>query len=1835
MSKFTSRLSLAIAFCFMMVLNAMANDSDIVNCNRAWKVVVLGSSTAYGTGASNVDSSWVGKFTAYVKRKNSQSQVYNFGIPGFTSYQNLCPTGFTAPANRPAVNSSFNITAALAIHPDAIIINMPSNDAANDYTIAEQQANFERAIRLADSAQVLVWVSTTQPRNNMSAAGTANLTGMRDWILTRFGDKAVDFWSTVANGDGTISNYYDYDYVHVNDLGHDLFYKRIKAESILDSLCIRTTPTLVARAGSDITITTPANSANLDGRASYSSLGGTITSYQWQFISGPQAAQISAPASALTSVTNLIEGRYSFALTVTDNGSRIKSDTVDIIVTSRILIDFGPEASGTPDTNGNYWNNISETQPGIKLSNAVTTANIATAISLQVINRIDGTFNTGGPGTNTGNSIGVVGDYPATATTDFSFTESSATDGQWKLSGLQTTKQYTIKFWGARSASDDRIIQIKRADQTTWQEYNGANNSIYNNAAVFTFSGKTTMTFDIKTKSGSPFGYISLIDITRTSPLQSLNIAPAARANDITVPLPATSGVLDGSGSSDDDGSITAYQWSQTSGPSTAGFSASTSAITTINNLVEGIYTFNLMVTDDSSASATTRVTVTVNSRVLFDFGPELTAGADASGKYWNNISNGLPGVKVSNAVTTGNTATPISLEIINRIDGTFNTGGPGTNTGNSVGQVGDYPSSVTNDFAFAHTSSSDGSWKISGLDSTKQYTIKFWGTRSVSDERTIRIKPSDDSLWQEYEARNNTDYNNAAVFTFTNKTQQTFDIRVKDNSAFGHISLIDIKYTNPPVICTPAINIISDQTSATCQGTAIRFSASTTSGGVLPAFQWKKNNVSIAGATDSVYVVSSLNNNDSITCELTAGTNCGPGVIATSNIIVAAVLAPVNTGIVSGPADVCPFIATSNNAVYSIAPIAGVSLYNWTVAAGATIVSGQGSNTIAVSYSSNLIDAGNISVVAAGCSNNIASSLPLTKNIPAVPGAITGPTSACGYLGTNTQAVYSIVAVPFASSYMWVAPANATIVSGQGTNSISIVFNPGFTTASLTVRAVSNCATSEPASMIISTSVISSPGIISGPAEVCAYIGTGNAVYSIRKVNGAASYIWVTPAGATITSHPAGTGINDTIINVSYNSGFVSGSSISVQAAGCILSPASSLAIVTTAPATPGAISGPTEACAYIGTNTVATYIIRKVAGANAYSWTVPAGITVSAHPSGTGINDTTIQVLYSSGFTSGNLISVKAVSCLTSNASSIAISVTAPARPGTISGPTDICTYVGTGLIATYNIRKVTAARSYNWTVPTGVTVSSHPAGTGANDTIIKVTFNSSFVSGTAITVTAVSCIAGEASSLAILKVAPATPGAISGPANACGYVGTTNTAIYSIRKVTGATSYSWTVPTGVTVSSHPAGTGANDTTIKVTYNSSFVSGSMISVQALNCLTSAASTITIQRPLPPAPGAITVIVSPCTYQNYQPMGAFSVVRVPGITYNWTVPAGSAVYHGSLTGAADTVGIVFPSNFIGGTISVTASNTCGTSSSSSSIAVTVSVPATLSLNLSGPSNPCPYMGSTTGAIYKVGKVANAQTYTWTVPSSGVSVVHPNGAGINDTIIIVNYSTAFSSGSISVSANTTCGSTPVKSIALTKAAPATPGTITANLLATCPLRKYTFTIGVLPANATSATWTLPAGTTIISGQGTATITVTFPASTLIAAISVAGKNYCGTGSAAKTLSVVLPVCTSSSRGSNTEASPEFTKTKETLPGALEITAMPNPTYTAFSFVVKSNDQQTPLLLRITDVRGKLIEMKTGILAGQTITLGANYQKGVYIGEFIQARQRTIVKLVKL
>ncbi|MDQ6845616.1 MAG: PKD domain-containing protein, partial [Bacteroidota bacterium] len=97
-------------------------------------------------------------------------------------------------------------------------------------------------------------------------------------------------------------------------------------------------------------------------------------------------------------------------------------------------------------------------------------------------------------------------------------------------------------------------------------------------------------------------------------PPPSTNQPPVANAGgDQTITLPVNTVTITGSGT-DPDGTIASYLWTQISGPSSAGIVNSNLPTVTLNNLLQGVYQFQLKVTDNAGATNTDVMQVTVNA---------------------------------------------------------------------------------------------------------------------------------------------------------------------------------------------------------------------------------------------------------------------------------------------------------------------------------------------------------------------------------------------------------------------------------------------------------------------------------------------------------------------------------------------------------------------------------------------------------------------------------------------------------------------------------------------------------------------------------------------------------------------------------------------------------------------------------------------------------------------------------------------------------------------------------------------------------------------------------------------------------------------------------------------------------------------------------------------------------------------------------------------------------------------------------------------------------------------------------------------------------------------
>ncbi len=170
-----------------------------------------------------------------------------------------------------------------------------------------------------------------------------------------------------------------------------------------------------------------------------------------------------------------------------------------------------------------------------------------------------------------------------------------------------------------------------------------------------------------------------------------------------------------------------------------------------------------------------------------------------------------------------------------------------------------------------------------------------------------------------------------------------------------------------------------------------------------------------------------------------------------------------------------------------------------------------------------------------------------------------------------------------------------------------------------------------------------------------------------------------------------------------------------------------------------------------------------------------------------------------------------VYTISTNSANAVSLNVGFTSPA--GAISGSAS----VNAGDSGdTYSISSVSGATTYTWTVPTGATITS-----GQGTTSITVNFGCSATSGT-ITVTPSNAGGtGGSSSLAVAVTDVGAAGSISGLSTV--WHGQTSVT-YSIASASGATTYTWTVPSGAGITS-----GQGTTSITVNYGCAAVSGNV----------------------------------------------------------------------------------------------------------------------------------------------------------------------------------------------------------------------------------------------------------------------------------------------------------------------------------------------------------------------------------------------------------------------
>jgi hypothetical protein len=405
---------------------------------------------------------------------------------------------------------------------------------------------------------------------------------------------------------------------------------------------------------------------------------------------------------------------------------------------------------------------------------------------------------------------------------------------------------------------------------------------------------------------------------------------------------------------------------------------------------------------------------------------------------------------------------------------------------------------------------------------------------------------------------------------------------------------------------------------------------------------------------------------------------------------------------------------------------------------------------------------------------------------------------------------------------------------------------------------------------------------------------------------------------------------------------------------------------LITIGSTQPGTITGASTYCP----GDPQTYTTPAVAG-GVFTWTLPSGWTGFS-------NSNTITVTPGPGSSPATLGVQVTTSC---GPISIARTTTiapgsAPSPPGTVTGNAFVCGNTA----QTYSVLPVGGATYYTWTLPNGW------VGTSTTNTINVTAANSG--SGN-ITVRAVNgCGQSTANTLAVKVIASLpNPGTITGSDTVCSGGLTT----YTINAVPGATSYTWTLPSGWS--------GTTTGTSIQTFAGS-TSGALRVTAYVSCATSPVSSKNI---------AVVTTVSPAVNISI-PATTLCQGSTVTITANPSFPGNNPTYQWKKNGVSVTAfGNLYTTNTLikGDSVSVTMISSAGCASNPKAFSnviypnITPSVMPGISINTNPPIDIC------TGTPVTFKTVSNgggtSPVYQWY--KNGLAIASANSTTYTDAAL--------------------------------------------------------------------------------------------------------------------------------------------------------------------------------------------------------------------------------------
>jgi gliding motility-associated-like protein len=487
-------------------------------------------------------------------------------------------------------------------------------------SVAPGKGEFLDACKVAeDKTAVWAFHGTNDNSSMKLPAGERPINGM----IACGADPAPIF--TVYEGVG--HNSWDKAYRTDNSLHTPNIYQWFLAQRLSDAA--PKAPTV--NAGIDLEVTLPLSEVEIKSIANDSD--GEIVNILWERVSGPSTPIIAVNNELTLLLTGLIEGTYTYRISVTDNDGNVSSDQVIIVV--------NPEPANVPpavnagsnktitlpqstlsltgtasDTDGSIFSVLWEQVSGPNSATIVSSSTLSPSISgLVEGNYVFSLVATDDSDAKNSDNINV------TVNPEPSNTPPTANAG---VDIELTLPDNSVTITGSGTDSDGSIAMY------LWEQSSGPNTATTSklSSAELTISaliqGSYLFVLNVADDDGDIDSDQVIINVSPPPP----NDPPISDAGlDITITLPENSVSLVGKGT-DSDGTVSSYSWSQLSGPSTAILSSSNQMNTSASDLAEGNYVFSLLVTDNDGDTDADNIQISVLP-IPVNEPPTVSAGED------------------------------------------------------------------------------------------------------------------------------------------------------------------------------------------------------------------------------------------------------------------------------------------------------------------------------------------------------------------------------------------------------------------------------------------------------------------------------------------------------------------------------------------------------------------------------------------------------------------------------------------------------------------------------------------------------------------------------------------------------------------------------------------------------------------------------------------------------------------------------------------------------------------------------------------------------------------------------------------------------------------------------------------------------------------------------------------------------------------------------------------------------------------------------------------------------------------------------------------------------